>query len=293
MKRIFILWIFLLVCLQAQDFAPVGAKWYYTGTAGYCPRNCEYLLMESVKDTIFQGKNVRKLTRTTIKYTGDTIPETPLYLFSRSDSVFLWSTSRSRFILLYVFNKNVGDTITLDVPDESFPSPQNTYRLVIDSIALLNVQGATLKKYFVTPLDSYTFFGEGVYIDRIGGGDWFFPRAVIIPEGPGGLRCYQDSQIFLKLQNISCDSLYVDATSFKEKPSPRIIAYPNPTKNLLFLAPTSAVKTIYLYDLSGKLQGIFQKTPLDLSSYPDGEYILKIHLQNDKQFIRKIRKKSD
>ena len=161
--------------LYGQKFGQPGSQWYYSEHAGgLCPGNCEYLQLESVLDTVINGQTTHKIIRTYYRNTGDTVHYNPIYVYENSDTVFMWSFPKSQFLTTYIFNGNVGDTLTLDAPDTlSWAGP--SYRLVIDSISNVTVDGVSLKKFKTSALDDYTFWNGGYFMERIGGLDWFFP----------------------------------------------------------------------------------------------------------------------
>ena len=211
MKQTIILTTILLTfsfSLLGQEFGTIGTQWHYSEHAGgACPGNCEYLHHESVMDTIISGQLTHKITQTYYKHTGDTVNFDPIYLYEQSDTVFMWSFSKSKFLTTYIFNGNIGDTLILDAPD-TLSWTDTTYRLVIDTIINLTIDGVPLKKYRTIALDDYTFWNGGYFMDKIGGLDWFFPRAAIFPEAGGPIRCYSDAQIDTSFQSVACDYMF-------------------------------------------------------------------------------------
>ncbi len=274
--------------LFGQNFGAVGTEWYYSESAGgSCPGNCEYIHYKSVYDTIIDGKTTHKITQTYYKYGGDTVFLDPLYVYSQSDTTFKYSFSKSRFLSLYIFNKSQGDTITLDSPEDLFTWTDTTYRLVIDTVINVTVNGIALNKYGTTALDDYSFWNGGYFMDRIGGMDWFFPRAATTPEAGGPIRCYSDTQIDTSFQTIACD--YILPTSISELTDKyNIEIYPNPTSELISITTSQAVNKIELYDLTGRLLNTTNYLTLDFSKLTVGQYILKIHLKTGEIIERKI-----
>ena len=273
--------------LLGQNFGTIGTQWYYSENAsGGCPGNCEYLHLESVLDTVISGQTTHKISSTYYRHTGDTLQLDPIYLYEQSDTVFMWSFSKSKFLTTYIFNGNIDDTLTLDVPDTIFWT-DSTYRLVIDTVINVIVDGVPLKKYGTTALDHYQFYNGGYFMDRIGGLDWFFPRPEIIPEAGGPIRCYSDAQIDTSFQVVACD--YILYTSIDELTDDNVIeVYPNPTIGLLTIKPKQPIDKIELYDLTGKLVTMTRELTIDFSDLPNGLYILTIHITTGQKIGKKI-----
>lgn len=273
--------------LLGQNFGAIGTQWYYSEHAsGGCPGNCEYLHLESVLNTVINGQTTHKILQTYYRHTGDTLQLDPIYLYEQSDTVFMWSFSKSKFLTTYIFNGNIGDTLTLDAPDTMIWA-DTTYRLVIDTITNVTVDGVPLKKYRTIALDGYTFWNGGYFMDRIGGLDWFFPRAAIFPEAGGPIRCYSDVQIDTSFQVVACDYILYTGTEEVTDDS-EIEIYPNPTTGLLTIKLNQPIDKIELYDLTGKLVVTSRQLTIDLSGLTSGQYIMAIHLTTGQKIEKKI-----
>jgi len=282
-----ILFFSFTLTLFSQNFGLVGTEWYYSERAGGgCLGNCEYVHFKSVLDTVIQGKTTHKITRTYYKYGGDTAYLSPFYVYSQSDTTFRYSFSKSRFLSLFIFNGNQGDTLTLDYPpaylDIQLPINDTTYRLVIDSVINTSIDGIPLKKYKVTCLDVYQWYGRS-FMDRIGGVGWLYPSAFIIPEAGGPIRCYRDSQIDTSFQSIACD--FVLPTSISENlNSFRIKFYPNPSSNNLIIENFGQKKgnfTVEVRGITGQLiltekVNLFERIILNTVEIPVGVYFVTV-----------------
>lgn len=278
--------------LFSQNFGLIGTEWFYSESAGgNCPGNCEYVHFKSVADTIIQGKTTHKITQTYYKFSGDTAFLDPLYVYNQSDTAFRYSFIKSRFLTLFIFNRNQGDTLTLDYPPTylNVPHPPNDtiYRLRIDSVINKTIDGIPLKEYKTSALDGCQFFNYGSFMDRIGGLDWLFPRTAIFPEAGGPIRCYKDSQIDTSFQTIACD--YILPTSISELTDKyNVEIYPNPTSDLITVRTNQKIIKIDLYDLTGKLLETTSSLTIDFSNFNTGQYIIKIHFKTGKNIERKI-----
>jgi hypothetical protein len=64
MKRIALIVILVLVSitLYGEDFAPVGAEWYYSEQFAFSG-DLNYIKFTSEKDTLIYGKNCKKISK--------------------------------------------------------------------------------------------------------------------------------------------------------------------------------------------------------------------------------------
>ena len=132
-------------------------------------------------------------------------------------------------------------------------------------------------------------------MERIGGLDWFFPRAAIYPEAGGPIRCFSDAQIDTNFQIVACD--YILYTSVNELiDNNDIEIYPNPTTGKIIIQAESIIgveimditgKTIKNTVIANKAKQSANKNEIatgyrprndeiDLSSQAKGIYIIKV-----------------
>jgi len=280
-KRLFFISLLFPCLCFGQNFGVVGTEWHYSEHAqGACPGNCEYLHLKSIADTVIQAKTTHKIIQTYYTHFGDTVLFDPIYAYEQSDTVFGYNFQKARFLTLYIFNANIGDTLTLDAPDTMF-LPDTTYRLVIDTIINTIVDGVPLKKYRTLALDYHTFWNGGYFMDRIGGLDWFFPRGVIIPEAGGPIRCYSDVQIDTSFQAIPCDYREIlSIPSLSDNKNVRI--YPNPsTGKFMVDGRWNMDDGIQVFDLFGRevpshINRHTSYIEVDMSHRPKGVYIIRV-----------------
>ena len=129
-------------------------------------------------------------------------------------------------------------------------------------------------------------------MDKIGGLDWFFPRANIILEAGGPIRCYSDSQIDTSFQSVDCD--YIIYTSLNEfTNNNNITIYPNPTTYSLTISSKQAIEKIELFDMSGNYIRTTKKSIINLSNLEVGQYILIIYLTSGQKIEKKIVKNAN
>ena len=292
-----ILFCFLLICTYAgaQDFAPIGARWFYDSSLeGTTPIYGAYRSYEVVKDTLINGRTCRLISQKLHSRNG-VVHLTDVYVYQANDTAFYYHAGLQRFSALYIFTAQMGDTLTFDVPNDFPPrnANQNTWQVVVDSIVPMVYAGDTLRQFYTSPVlsndTSITFYSfHRPYVEKIGGTFLFLHQPyVIFPEWDGPLRCYVDSTFSINLMGISCDT--ITATNVEEHQLLNTIKYyPNPANEELRLENLGEKGVFFhLRDLQGKSiqsglidSGTHNLNLLDI--YP-GLYILQFQQGN---FIR-------
>ncbi len=275
---------------KSQTWAPIGAKWYYSASAGgAAPTGSEYYLYESQKDTVVAGQSCKKITVTYFMYlNGDTSFLPPVFSYQSTDTVFYFNTTYSKFFPLYIFNVSEGDTLFYHNPEIQDDPADTLFRVVVDSTSIFTVDGIPLQQVFTTPLDNYSLGFR--YIERIGG-TWLMlhqPSAVF-PEWDGPLRCYSDSNISHNFFSLPCDFHLTSGIEETENAF-GILLFPNPASNLIYL------KTTYPGRINFKISNAFGQV-LKAGGFqreiaiPNDEYasgIYTIELSADNKSERKI-----
>ncbi|MCB0762995.1 MAG: T9SS type A sorting domain-containing protein [Flavobacteriales bacterium] len=277
----------------AQDFAPIGAEWYYNELFAFS-NNIDYIKFTSEKDTLMFGETCRKIIKRH-KIECNDRPEIE-YLFTRNDTVFFLDTIFNEFQVLYDFNAIATSSWTIKIKDEA----QNidTLTITVDAVSTTQINGQDLKTLHVTYVkadenlpDTYT----STIIEKIGDTQYMFnwyPWSNIACDinYTSGLRCYQDSMLGWYSTGIadSCDYVYTWTGIDAIESSERIKLFPNPAQNFVeIIASDYSSYTIDLLDLSGRLlksdKSFAPNTKLDLSTIPEGVYLIR--LQNNGQII--------
>ena len=239
-----ILVLMLLACsssllqLQAQEyqeFAPIGAKWWYSSESGSF--GTRFLVTaESVKDTLIEGKLCRMLNFKTVHNYYDNIPPDKSFFFYQEGGK-IYHYINNDFYLQYNFeydswgtgwlftrfgfdeNGEASDTIRGYVPASMF-GPMDT--LFINEIPHL--------RYVADygGIDLIVSFTMNPVIERIGGLSLFgsfyqFP--------PLELRCYEDDEIGkYQISDFPCDTIFPSATNIPQYSISQTTIYPNPNK---------------------------------------------------------------
>lgn len=283
-----------------QEFAPVGAKWYFDELAGmyWLPYDVNYILYTAEKDTIINGQDCRKIIKT---HDLDCLfrPRNE-FVFSRNDSVFFYDAKIDTFQLLYNFNAKKDDDWSFIIEDISEPGI-DTVKIHVDSTGNLNASNQVLRLLYVT-YTNRMFWGlsnyQSIIIEKMG--DIFFmfnfyPFSNMVCDGnlSRGLRCYEDSNISYHFPSMeSCDYTHL-WTDIKSNLRKEINIYPNPANESVFISEIIQNACFKIFDINGRLikSGVISDSEIKINELANGLYFLKIFDAQEKQvFYRKIMK---
>jgi hypothetical protein len=275
---------------QAQNFAPIGAKWYYTQPS-INSSEVTYTWFESIKDTIIMGQSCRKIIgEVGCSWKAD-------FVFDRNDSVFYYNSVLGEFCLLYNFNANQGDEWVVLHAWDLGNGMVDSSTIIVDSVKVMSVDNVDLKVLYTrhkTSGEDVWFFG-GRHIERIGG-EYLFPVYQSCDPIPGELRCYMDNDIFLKQGAFECDEI---VSSIENKHISEIKIYPNPTNGKIWVSGLInnekqikiEVFNLFGNQLQSKYIDVMENLNFDISSYSDGIYFIKFtnanNMYNHKIILKK------
>ncbi|MAX79400.1 MAG: hypothetical protein CL843_04390 [Crocinitomicaceae bacterium] len=312
MKSLYILIFFVSVTAfaQAQKFAPIGAKWVYSMTYQFYPNN-NYVEVNCIGDTLIEGKNCQIITSPQ----GDglyNVSITDKYVYSNSDTIFIYDTALHEFGVFQVFNAQVGDEwafiYTNNSTDYNSGSIPDTMHFHVDSNTVAYVNGDTQRVVHTTTElhcsngGTPTFFQLfNSFNERIG--DVNFPFYVDgclgISDLPfiRGLRCYSDAEIGSYETGIVDSCYYVyNGTSVEEINAENAInVWPNPAHEMLNVELVEGVEALRLINSNGQevlVQQVSKSTStqtlqLNLSALPAGIYQL-VATSNQKVLARTV-----
>jgi hypothetical protein len=253
---------------KAQEFAPVGAKWYYS-------YENHYLIYESMGDTIIQGKKCNIIQSF---YHGPYVnafengeDNVRIFLHTNGKKIEAYFPCFDQFYTYIDFDANPGD----NWQTPSYANHGNcNYELAtvwVDSVTTIIINGTPLKRMIVNL--SYTwpsphwwwgctdhppltgpYYGEVTEI--IGSHLMLFPRQMTASDQPYPcpLRCYRDSIFGYYDTGVtdSCNHIISSIQQIKEDIF-HFSAYPNPSSGKVYLKGLSADDEIKVYNLFGKL----------------------------------------
>ena len=303
-----ILWASSFSITSGQSFAPLNAKWHFQK---YCTSppwldNCGYFTVEAVQDTTVNGKYATIFENRDL---GSLIPDAQLIV--REDSNKIYFFENNQFKLLYDFNMSTGDTLTFSIPHNwhyydfscgDSPDTSRFAQVVIDSTAILTIDGRLLKSLYTSPIYNndttyYYSWQLGQIVERIGSHNGIFGFSTTQCLGGffGNFRCYNDSLINYKTVTEDCDFVSgLDKIIDKNT----ISIYPNPTGSKLLIHKYINYITEYkILSITGQFllerKNLFSKSEeIDISAFNQGIYVIKIRDDKDITAIQKIIKQN-
>lgn len=257
---------------HAQSWCLPGATWTYN--AGMALAGFHRLTY--THDTIIGGFNAQIIDQySAIQYPqpppGPTfsgppyISYTPVALITRSDSEIVFILSGTVWDTLYWFGADPGEHWFPAHVNDTTCAPitvVDTGTTVIDGVPLRRVE----------TMDGYTI------IERIGcTWDMFMYCPNWILDGPTGMRCYRDDEIFYQITPGACEMLVgVDEASATSN----LRIYPNPGTDQFSLSLPPGAHTIALFDVMGRVvhqQLIHDKqATINTVHLPSGIYLVKV-----------------
>ena len=272
---------------MAQEWAPIGASWYYTEM--FFGPGIDYIKLQSEKDTIVNGIPCRKITKRHNLVCGDR-PSVE-FMYENSHKVYFYDTIFNTFQTLYDFNPVVGNSWYIKLKNYGNPGDTDTVFVTVDSIQPMIINGNVLNKFFVT----YNFHNEwepnftysGILIERIGDLLYMFnfsPSFGFVCDGnySAGLRCYDDNVIGHYETGIadSCTYLMVGISPHNTPAEATVSIYPNPVQDILNVQAENCDPSGFrITDIRGVVlkTGKINKKMIDVNDFPRGLYFLEFY----------------
>jgi len=226
-----------------QEFAPIGAVWHYNEYPFFFFPFAQigYYQIESVADTLIQGRMCRKLIKNhPVLCTGEHLAE---FISQEGDTVYYYNWELQEFGILYNFSALPGDMWLIRTQQYRFDGttgPEtDTLVVAVDSVSEITINNAVLKRQFVslTPIWNWedstprrAIFTEGTGAENYLLYQWFMWVGELCDTPyPGGLRCYYDPAIGLYETGAApwCDWVGVSARESVAEPQ-GIRLFPNP-----------------------------------------------------------------
>lgn len=293
---------------QGETFAPIGAEWYFDRT-GHDYDFWGYTKSTVIKDSVIDGKTCRIINSMIVQYPGtsktiDTIQEeAAMIVYTTPDTVYYLNKEIERFVPLYIFNVDVGDTISYRTPFAmppnflEFPPEDTIFRILITEVSTTEISGVPLKTVFYTALDKWGFKlspePEGSYMEKIGSTN--SPLLAHMPllgytaaSNPTYIRCYTDDLVRYpaSIEHRACDyveGLNTSISDYLLDGHPKI--YPNPARDYVTIRNEGggySITSVEVYDMVGRKVKTFafensdQEQVLFIADLLPGTYILRI-----------------
>ncbi|MDP2424626.1 MAG: T9SS type A sorting domain-containing protein [Bacteroidales bacterium] len=288
----------LSLCLNAQDFAPVGALWHYNERSPNSPHH-GYMTIRSVEEVMFQGKLCRKLVKVG-EYVCMPRPSVE-YVYSENGVVYFWDGHFNEFQVLYNFNTPVGGTWTFKVYCIMYHTT-DIHTAVVTSKSTVTINNQLLNTMNVTYIWSFSppQYNAVIY-ERLGNVSTYMFMYIsrlfwsCDYVYAAGLRCYQDPVFGFYTTNPAIPCTYINTSIAPQGQNPKYQVFPNPAYDLLNIVGNRDSDLVYQFlDSSGrvckegKLPSI--ENTLDISDLLPGFYLLRLADGSQKYSWLKIAK---
>ncbi len=287
---------------QFDEWAPVGAEWYFRHTFFSFPE-VTYNRLWVDDEVLFEGKLCRVIRkeRFSCNYFEANMP---LYTYKEDGKVWVYNEYKQRFTLMYDFDAEEGDEYNLEpwsimheMDLEHFVG-DTVLRLQVDSVRNIMVQGQNLPIQYISSIvdnDPGGYFGEytDVVAENIGSFIQLFnwEAQLCDVEYDRTLRCYGTPATGL-FQFGNEDCFIVTA----KEPGENLFSVqvsPNPSSgnvNLTIDGQANQLLQIRIYDASGQLVNDVEPTAYSQRIHlPDsGLYLLEFRFENGHREVQRV-----
>ncbi len=290
MKAIFILTslIFLVSVSNAQEFAPLGAKWTYCYTSGAGTQNESYGIdtIEFTGDLqLINGISCKKLKSI---FGGD------YYIYQDSNQVFYYNSQRDSFFLLYDFSIQPSEQFqTAKWEWNIIPPPPVDYMTIqIETRDTQWVNNVPLSFFRGTIIcESGIWENDMIYNDRFGAVNQFviYPLEYCLIDWGihHTFRSYEDPELGLYMPDLIVCPMNVAIHSTTKTED--IAIFPNPVQNRLFLPKDLPIIDLEIIDPTGnRKEAPFSSNSINVEDLPAGFYFLRIEVQGEKFITRRF-----
>ncbi len=279
--------------LNAQEFAPLGSKWYYTIFENAFSPNESYLTIENIGDTIIQGKKCKILDEIDYKSGGNVYHFRYEYIYVSTDTVWRLADD-GKFYTVYNFSAKQGDSWISKSYDLARQKDVE-FKVTVDSITTIPINGKNLKKFKYKTEGNYLDYRNGSILEFFGGTSFMFPfnYGFLDVDIRNGLRCYSDP-IYGNYNFglvAECDQITTKVNEIYTKTKMNI--FPNPSTGNISIKVNKNFKDSYLniYSIEGKLidkhhiNSQVEKYNLDFKN--PGIYLLEL-INNNYRAVEKV-----
>lgn len=251
---------------SSQEWAPVGAKWYFThhhwGEDGV-----SYTTAKSVKDTIIKGQLGTKVVSEGFLCRWNT-----MYTYMQNDSVFVYNHDLEQFTMLYDFGATVGDLWEIF---DIYGYHSEPIIMRIDSIHHVVFNDSLFKVLYPTTLNPEGFFSNRI-IENVGSVA-FAPTFEYCDSGDGLLRCYEDENVFYHEGVYECTESTVNIEDLNKS---KINMFPNPSSSTIYFNHLEI--TTYTYKIKDYLGRVIMEDRLsnrfiDVNQLQSGLYYIDLY----------------
>lgn len=303
----FLIQLISLPIYSQGDFAPIGAKWYFSD---HVDPFSTHIFSTSLRDTNILEQASRFIQTEYFDHNKNLISKDSLFVYEKNDSVYYYNKDFNEFLLLYDFTAKTGDTLGfISPPLDNQIGQRDSFYLSVDTVETIYFDDVPLKFFRVDPIEDsdpnstiWSFeYNDGFYIEGIGSFHTIFlPKPDIRVAIPFPvLTCYQNEkgEQFLFLPDKNCATDISNPVREVDSFSKNIHISPNPSHDYIrieLVQNKSKITSISyeLISINGAIKswGETQSNQwnIDLSSFPTGVYILKVKDKNQRYGVKKI-----
>ncbi len=284
----FLMLFYFGTAFSQQEFAPIGAEWYYSKFVSRNPPQANYVKHVCIKDSTIDGELIKVIQKT--MFTREGLVELGFeYIFQSGDTISYWKNGE--FHELYNFSMSKGDSMLVYSEMPNYCEEKTPYGWInIDTVFSQNINGHNLKSYVSTKKKSSVWgFSFFPIIQKIGSLDYLVPEnegCVFDNPGYGPLRCYSDPEFGIFYNGKEpCDTLTTfPVFSENIKKASKFKLYPNPVIDMLTIDINEEGNyNIEMYNTKGDLllqQNFCLGNRVDLTIFPSGIYFIIISNNN-------------
>jgi hypothetical protein len=244
-------------------------------------------LQRSVADTVVLGQACRRIevllvlrdSNNPTASVDTTSNPFAYFVYANTDTVFYLHQELQRFVPLYVFNVDIGDSIKYY---NGFPTQQDsTFTAKVTGITTETISGHSIRTIhtdklsyrerlgFVDGLNRYLFAQTGDWLET-------------------SIRCYSDSVInYVREAGIVCNSIPGNTSIAEQEDYNGLNIYPNPSTDHIVIKALNAqneIQNVMLYDVTGRK--VFEQkgysvstVNVNTSGFPSGIYLLHVKMK--------------
>jgi hypothetical protein len=282
-----------------QEFAPIGAVWYFDKVEDWNPPDEGYVKFTSMKDTSINSLSARVIHEMYYTSKGDSVDWGNEYIHQSGDTIFY--LVEGEFKLLYDYSLTEGDTMQFYSNQYNPCIDTASGSVLIDSISSLTINNIELKELFSSPTEESAWQYNKI-VERFGNISGFYPIYVnscgIMDDMPviGDLRCYCDNELGMyKRGSRPCDTLIVHITNLNTIVNDGVIIYPTTSSDCITIKLNNSfnhISIVEVYSLQGQLvlknKLSSSEFILDIKGLNQGVYSLRIMQEGSKTIVRKI-----
>lgn len=274
--RYTLLLIFLVQLGHTQEWAPIGAEWYYSQIK-FNPifDKTEYNKLTCVGDTVIDGQLCRKV-KWEVRFEDGSLADRDSYIYTYENSgrIYFYHEWVSQFQMAYDFNAKEGDTIKSEFGHQKV-------EYVIDSIRLLPNARDSIYAQYVTNINESWFYINRYVIVGVGNMEWIMPNyGAVDPPSGGHLFCYVENGRKLIGGAGECDYLNSTADQYLE-----VTISPNPANGHITINSNKRIGQTTIIDISGRK---VSQEGTTITLIQSGINTLLIEFEDGTRAIRKV-----